>query len=136
MEATSFEMPETGPGVFLMGRDWDKGFLRPKEALLAIPGSLGDERWEKATAIFINISARHNAWCGVEWTRLKNEIPSRKDDPTEYEEIKQAVEEMIRMRLLEIPGFTGWRSIFNLFFPQIVCPTRALLVKIQANRRA
>ncbi len=135
MNATSFELDETGPGVFLMGREWDKSFLRPKEALPAIPGSLGDERWEKATAIFINISARHNAWCGVEWTRLKNEIPSRNDDPMEYEEIKEAIEDMIRMRLLEIPGYKGWLSFLNLFFPQIVCPTRILLTKIQANKR-
>jgi len=134
MNATSFELDETGPGVFLMGREWDKSFLRPKEALLAIPGSLGDEGWEGAVAIFINISARHNAWCGVEWTRLRNEMPSRADDPAGYEKTKQAIEEMIRLRLLEIPGYKGWLSFLNLFFPQIVYPTRRLLEKIQANR--
>lgn len=134
------KMELTGPGVYLMN-GWDKMSLRPKEALTVlpgIPGSLGGCYEKKeAMVLFISFSARHNAWCGVTWPRLLEEMRSKYRDERKFRAIKREIESMIKWGLLEIPKrYKRWYSKWlNAFEPKIICPGLLLGDMITAHAR-
>ena len=125
----------TGPGVHLMP-EWSHKLPRPKDVLDTIPGSLGKPEWDDIAKTVVHYSVVHNAWCGVAWTQLCEDLRKR-FKPYEFMGIKGDIELMVQIGLLEVPRHKAWHSRWlNAFEPQIIRPTQSLLDAIQTNSRS
>jgi hypothetical protein len=120
-------MELVGDGVYLMG--WGKNVFQPKQISRITHGTLGSVTSEEAVDLLIEFSVKHNAWCGVEWSRLMRELRKKCKEDWEFEGQKRAIEMMVRDGLLEIPTkYKSWYARWmNAFSPTIVCPTNLLV---------
>ena len=114
------KLEETGPGVYLMGRDWEEGLIRPKEALAKLSGILWNKKAECDLAFFIGFSVRHNAWCGVSEMQLFQEARG-KDYTIDFTTKWMLSDGMLEIRRTCAAWYLRWLSIFGI---KIICPSR------------
>lgn len=120
-------MELVGDGMYLMG--WSKNVLQPKQVLPHIPETLASAIMEEAAEMLVSFSVKHNAWVGVAWPQLLEEMHKRYERRWEFDGIERALERMIEDGLLEVPvDHKEWYSRWlNVFYPHIVCPTNLLI---------
>lgn len=125
-------MRQIGLGIYLMDDEW-ANFPGPKAISVLIEESSNLRKRMRAATLFIDFSVRYNAWCGVAWPQLIEEM--RKFKKGEFPLISQSLELMILEGLLKIvpePYHKKWYLRWmNVFSTRVVCPTKFLLESIQ-----
>lgn len=120
-----------GHGVYLL----KKQMPHSPEELTIDPTCLDDGVMGQMAARVIKFSKRHNAWVGVHWPTLLDDIRSELPPAVSVLHV-HALRHMIRSGYLEIPGNRRWLGALNaLFRLQIVCPTALLVSVIWGNQR-
>lgn len=125
-------MKEIGHGVYLMDNANELGH-GPQE-LSVSPGYLGGSDQEKVAEVLIGFSVRHNAWVGVDWEVLCDEVRGFVPPNVGSARVK-VIGQMLKARLLRIPGKRRWWGILNPY-PLVICPTRLLIATIWGHQQS
>jgi len=128
------ELEETGHGIYLV-----KGVPLPHHpselAKGMIPGALENHVFEEVVAIVVGVSIAYDAWCAVEWERLRERLKERADE-NRYQARKSAIERLIEAGfLLRSRWRRGWRSFLDAFTPDAIYPAPCLIEMLFAHQQ-